>query len=137
MHAQACVQHFDSLQPHWLNSTRFLYSWNLSGKNTGVGCHFLLQRIFLKCGSNPCLLYFLYQQADSLPLSYLVSPFYFSWITALLWWRGLCNSMKLWAMLCRATQDGQVIVMGYVVYQKNKRQPTPVFLLQERHEQYV
>ena len=33
-----------------------------------------------------------------------------SWITALSWWRGLCNSMKLWAMLCRATQDGWVIV---------------------------
>ena len=28
-----------------------------------------------------------------------------SWITAFLWWRGLWNSMKLWA-----TQDGQVIV---------------------------
>ena len=31
-----------------------------------------------------------------------------SWITAL-WQRGLCNSMKLWAVLCRATQDGQVL----------------------------
>ena len=27
-----------------------------------------------------------------------------------LWWRGLCNSMKLWARWCRATQDGWVIV---------------------------
>ena len=25
------------------------------GKNTGVGCHFLLQAIFLTQGSNPCL----------------------------------------------------------------------------------
>ena len=32
-----------------------------------------------------------------------------SWITALPWWRGLHNSMKLWAMPCRATQDGRVI----------------------------
>ena len=32
-----------------------------------------------------------------------------SWITAL-WRRGFWNSMKLWAMPCRATQDGQVIV---------------------------
>ena len=31
------------------------------------------------------------------------------WITALLWWRGLRNSMKLWAMPCRATQNGQVM----------------------------
>ena len=33
-----------------------------------------------------------------------------SWITALSWWRGLCNSMKLWAMLHRVIQDGWVIV---------------------------
>ena len=33
-----------------------------------------------------------------------------SWTTALLWWRGLCNSMKLGARQCRATQDGRVIV---------------------------
>ena len=30
--------------------------------------------------------------------------------TALLWQRGFCNSVKLWAMPCRATQDRQVIV---------------------------
>ena len=30
--------------------------------------------------------------------------------TALLWRRGLHNSMKLWAMLCRATWDKRVIV---------------------------
>ena len=38
------------------------------GKNTGVGCHFLLQGIFPTQGSNPHLLYLLYCQADSLPL---------------------------------------------------------------------
>ena len=31
--------------------------------NTGVGCHFLLQRIFLDQGSNPCLLSLLHWQA--------------------------------------------------------------------------
>ena len=33
-----------------------------------------------------------------------------SWLIALSRQRSLCNSMKLWAMPCRATQDGQVIV---------------------------
>ena len=33
-----------------------------------------------------------------------------SWITAPLWWRDLYNSVKLWTMLCRATQDRWVIV---------------------------
>ena len=31
-----------------------------------------------------------------------------SWIIALSWWRHLHNSMKLWTMLCGATQDEQV-----------------------------
>ena len=38
-----------------------------SGKNTGVGYHFLLQGIFLTQGLNPCLLHW---QADSLSLSH-------------------------------------------------------------------
>ena len=41
------------------------------GKNTGVGCHALLQGIFLTQGSNPHLLHW---QVDSLPLSHLESP---------------------------------------------------------------
>ena len=40
-------------------------------KNTGVGCHLLLQGIFLTQGSNPSLLQWL---PDSLPLSHLESP---------------------------------------------------------------
>ena len=35
-----------------------------------------------------------------------------SWITALLWQRGFCNSMKLWARPHRVTQDGPVTVEG-------------------------
>ena len=43
------------------------------GKNTGVGCHFLLQGIFLIQGSNPYLLCLLHWQADSLPSCHLGS----------------------------------------------------------------
>ena len=32
--------------------TRLLCPWNFPGKSTGVGCHFLLQGIFLTQGSN-------------------------------------------------------------------------------------
>ena len=39
------------------------------GKNTGVGCHALLQGIFWTQGSNPCLLHFLQWRAGSLPLA--------------------------------------------------------------------
>ena len=46
----------DSLRPHGLQPARLLYPWDFPGKNTGVGCHFLLQEIFLTQGSNPGLL---------------------------------------------------------------------------------
>ena len=39
------------------------------GKNTGVGCHTLLQGVFLTQGFNPCLLRLLHWQAGSLPLA--------------------------------------------------------------------
>ena len=55
-----CVSHSvmpNSLQPHGLSLTRLLCPWNSPGKNTGVGCHSLLQGIFLTQGSNPCLLH--------------------------------------------------------------------------------
>ena len=37
--------------------TRLLPPWDSPGKYTGVGCHFLLQGIFLTQGSNPGLLH--------------------------------------------------------------------------------
>ena len=37
--------------------TRLLCPWDFLGKSTGVGCHFLLQGIFLTQGSNPGLPY--------------------------------------------------------------------------------
>ena len=36
----------DSLPPRGLQPTRLLCLWDSPGKNTGVGCHFLLQGIF-------------------------------------------------------------------------------------------
>ena len=33
----------DSVRPHWRQPTRLRRPWDSPGKNTGVGCHFLLQ----------------------------------------------------------------------------------------------
>ena len=52
-------------------TARFLCPWDFPGKNTGVGCYFLLWRAFLTQGWNPCLLH---QLTDSLPLSHHESP---------------------------------------------------------------
>ena len=43
-----------SVRPHRQQLTR-LYPWDSPGKNTGVGCPFLLQGIFPTQGSNPGL----------------------------------------------------------------------------------
>ena len=66
--AQSCL----TLRPRGLQPTRLLCPWDFPGKDTGVGCHFLLQGIFPTQGSNPGLLYcrqILYQ------LSYKGNPF--------------------------------------------------------------
>ena len=47
----------DSLWPHGLQLTRLLCPWDSPGKNAGVGCHALLQEIFLTQGLNPGLLH--------------------------------------------------------------------------------
>ena len=40
----SCSVMSDSLQPHGLQPTRLPCPWNFPGKDTGVGCHFLLQK---------------------------------------------------------------------------------------------
>ena len=45
----------NSLRPHGLGLARLFCPWDSSGKNTGVGCHFLLQKSFPTQGSNPDL----------------------------------------------------------------------------------
>ena len=68
----ACACHVcsvmsNSLWLHELSPARVFCLWDFPGKNTGVGCHCLLQGIFLTQRSNPHLLYF---QVDSLLLSH-------------------------------------------------------------------
>ena len=57
-----CQVMSDSLWPHELQHARLLCLWDFPDKHDGVGCHFLLQRIFPTHGSNPHLLHW---QIDS------------------------------------------------------------------------
>ena len=61
----------NSLWPYGLKPARFLCPWDFPGKNIGVGCHFLHQRIFSTQGLNPCLLHW---QTVSLLLSHQGNP---------------------------------------------------------------
>ena len=64
----------NSLQPYGLKPSRLFCPWNFPSKNSGVGCHFLLQGIFPTQELNPHLLCFLHWLVDSFPLSHLGSP---------------------------------------------------------------
>ena len=57
------------MQHYGLQPARLLCPWDYSGKNTRVGCHALLQGIFLTQVSNFHLLFLLHWQVDSLPLA--------------------------------------------------------------------
>ena len=69
MHVCSVVS--DSFQPHGLQPAKLLCPWKFSGKNAGVGCHFLLQGIFPTQVLNLCLFCLLLWQADSLSLHHL------------------------------------------------------------------
>ena len=69
VHVLSCSVVPDSLQPHGLQPFRLLCPWDSPSKNTGVGCHALLQGIFPTQGSNLHLLYPLHWQVGSFPLA--------------------------------------------------------------------
>ena len=62
----------DFFETPWTVAHQVPCSWDFPGKNTGVGCHSLLQGIFLAQALN---LGFLCWQMDSLPLSHQGSLF--------------------------------------------------------------
>ena len=57
MDAQSCLTLCDPMDCSPPGSS---CPWNFPGKNTGVGCHFVLQGIFLTQGSSPHLLHLLH-----------------------------------------------------------------------------
>ena len=64
------LSHVQLFATPWTVAHQAPLSMGLPSKNTGVGCHFLLQGIIPTQGSTSCLLHLLHWQADSLPLSH-------------------------------------------------------------------
>ena len=50
------VSHVQLFATPWTVALQVPLSMGFTGKNTGVGCHVLLQGIFPTQGSNPCLM---------------------------------------------------------------------------------
>ena len=69
-----CAWSSPTLRPRELQPTSLLCPWDSPGKNTGVGCRFLLRGTFLTQGSDPCRPHLLHWYVDSLPLSHPGSP---------------------------------------------------------------
>ena len=68
MHAKSLQSCRTPCNPRNCSPLRPLCPWDSPSKNTGVGCHALLQGIFSTQGSNPSLLCLLHWQTGSLPL---------------------------------------------------------------------
>ena len=66
--------YLQTLRPHGLKLARLLCPWDSPDKNTGVGCHCLLQEIFPTEGSNPHLLCLLHCKWILYPVSHQGSP---------------------------------------------------------------
>ena len=64
----SCFSCFWLFATSWTVAPRLLCPWDFPGKNTEVGCHFPLKRIFLTQGLNPHLLVLLHLQEGSLSL---------------------------------------------------------------------
>ena len=86
--------------------------WNFPGKNTGVGCHFLLQGILPILGSNLYLLHFLHWQVSALPLYCLGSLKCFNIISLIS--SGLLS--KLWY---NVRANGSGLLKGHVILLKS------------------
>ena len=72
----ACALSHVRLCDPWTVAHQAPLPMEFSGRNTGVGCRFLLRGIFPTQGSKTHLLCLLHWQADSLPLLPLGSPIY-------------------------------------------------------------
>ena len=95
----------DSLWPCGLEPTRLLCPWNSPGKNTGVGCHALLQRVFPTQGLNLCPLCLPHQQAGSLPLAPARKPIQF--------FRRLWIKVKLLSKYLSGGTDGKWTILNF------------------------
>ena len=126
----------DSLQPHGLQPARLLSPWDSPGEVSGVGCHFLVQCMKVKSESEvvshirlfatpwmaahqapPSVEFSRQEYWSGLPLPSPPSEGrqnenhnYRKLTNLITWTTGWSNSVKLWAMPCKATQDRWVMV---------------------------
>ena len=111
--------HVNSLQAHGLWPSRLLCPWDSPGKNTGVGCQALLQRIFQTQGLKPLLLNVLHWQGGF-------------FITSATWETSPVAPIGKNLSACRRHGFSPWFRK---IFRRRAWQPTPVFLSGELHWQ--
>ena len=109
-----------------------LCPWDSPGKNTGVGCHVLLQAIIPTQGSNPHLLCLLHWQAGALPLAPPGKPVSVCMLVYIACGLSRWLSGKEYTCQCRRHRFDPWV--GKIQWRR-KWQPIPVFLPEELHGQ--
>ena len=69
-----CAQSWNFCDPMDCSPSRLLFPWDFLGKNTGSGCHFLLQGIFPDQWIELMSLTSSALETESLPLHHMGSP---------------------------------------------------------------
>ena len=100
----------DSLQPCGLPPARFLCPWNSPGNNIGVGCHALLQGIFLTQWSNLPLLCRLHRQVGSLSPAPPGKPYIYVCMYACIY---VCVCVCITESLCYTTEISTTWQISY------------------------
>ena len=111
----------NSLHRHGLQPTTFLYPFDFSGKNTGVGCHVLLQGIF--------------PTKDGTCVSCVACTARFFTISATSGGLPPMGQLETNQPAMPETQETWVPSLVWKIPQRRKWQPTPVFLPEKSHEQ--
>ena len=92
----------DSVRPHGLQPTRLLRPWDSPGKNTGVGCHFLLQCMKVESESEAA------QSCPTLWTAAYQAPPDFHEVHSKQSGKGRTNLAEQWIGTCLPVQGAQV-----------------------------
>ena len=111
----------NSVRPHRQQPTRLPRPWDSPGKNTGVGCHLLLQCMKVKSESE-----LRSPKSSNLHARFFITihlPLIALYIEDHSFW-----SADLLSLLCSLTENKEVLCYQVVYTRRRKWQPTPVFL---------
>ena len=127
--AQLWQTHCDSVD---CSPSRLLCPWDFLGKNTEVGCHFRLQRLFLTQGSNSNLLhcrqilYHLSHQESKLTVVHNTTTMHHCYCLEISMDRGTWHGFaRCWPRLSTSASAHVLLLTSVVISRANANSPNP------------